>query len=48
MVVPYERGADMQKHGLCMKVNHEVTKLCYCGDEVECDCTDSRIGFAVI
>lgn len=27
---------------------HEVIKLCDCGDDVECDCEDSNIGFAVI
>lgn len=27
---------------------HEVIKLCDCGDDIECECTDNKIGFAVI
>jgi len=26
----------------------KVIKLCDCGDEIECSCTDNKIGFAVI
>jgi hypothetical protein len=26
----------------------KVVKLCNCGDEIECPCTDNKIGFAVI
>ena len=26
----------------------KIIKLCNCGDEIECQCTDNKIGFAVI
>ncbi len=31
------RSGHAEAWAMYVKVNHEVTKLCYCGDEVECD-----------